>query len=897
MKTLKMINSISTLIVLISALLIISCDEITNSSQKNGNTDIVIEGPKEVYDMGDEIILTARANSANITLGRVTWVFSDSDTYNADAESEYLWEPYELNDYSVELMTRNRNLEERVTVYVFAVSDSLVSPAYSVIIRPRSEAPFLLDITVSGTNIVHAGNGEPGSNRAVQMLAVPFPLSAILGTVEWSISETVEFVEGQSEIAGVAKIDPSGRLTASVDDIEEDIEIYIFAKSGEVLSLGYLVTVKPYTEPPDDMLLDIIISGNSGRVFNLMAGDGFTLGVSMRFTARAVPNDAALTNVIWSVGDSPVYTASTIVHGFANINPDTSLLSATDFPITQNKTVYVFARSGDTVSSIPFEVLIYPFVTKPPQWDLGQNKWEWKAEDQAETHIMDETLSRSRIINSVRWFVRGDGHNNITISNKSISMINNPRMFIGAGRMEPPTAARSNTSEPWFDPEADFILPQSGYVYFTMEYQRFFHDQPNRDEPISVFLNNNTNGNGNTVHRQGAGANVINLGFFEDHPERSNYQGGPEVKARLFWEINLDDLTALNDESREALGSSFFQISTGSGNKIEITSITIEYDQNERYKPLTGIEISGPYSVMAGQGDIPGGTITNLIPNPLPPNHNDTIVWSWSISDTNVFTGNTNALAASINPITGVLTAALDDGWTTNKTVYVFATATVTGMNAKVVNSKGYQVTVRMFDPALVAGQKDLRVPGAKWEWTAVNDPDITSHVLTQGNSKTISGVTWFAFINGIGSMADGISIPSAGSSLLVGSKRNVATSNNAVTGYDPEGEFILGDSGIIRVTIDVTRNNGTNPNPLVLGLNHNQSTGSATTVHGVNGYRVFPIGDMPLLGRVLLTHDFNLNTIAGKQALNSSFFQLRTGAQLTAVVVHGLTIEKLVTQ
>jgi hypothetical protein len=106
-------------------------------------------------------------------------------------------------------------------------------------------------------------------------------------------------------------------------------------------------------------------------------------------------------------------------------------------------------------------------------------------------------------------------------------------------------------------------------------------------------------------------------------------------------------------------------------------------------------------------------------------------------------------------------------------------------------------------------------------------------------------------------------------------------------------GEFILGDSGIIRVTVNYTKT-GTGTGNFMLYLNNNTNSDTAS----VHGNTVNSIARDDSASATSIIWNINLSTLAGIStasagALNNSFFQLRSAASVNTTV-HSILIEKL---
>jgi hypothetical protein len=293
-------------------------------------------------------------------------------------------------------------------------------------------------------------------------------------------------------------------------------------------------------------------------------------------------------------------------------------------------------------------------------------------------------------------------------------------------------------------------------------------------------------------------------------------------------------------------------------------------------KPLTGITIQGDNTVTAGDGDEVDGESITLSAIPVPIDAvGDPFTFTWGISLTNV-AGDASASIPNVATITsgGVLTATNTD-ITADIPIYVFAS---TGG----ITSDGYLVTVKKYVPPATG------LP--LFEWNRANQTESFTFATSGGNNvaREINGKNWRSASGSITVSSEGITLGGNGR-IVIGTNSVDATTSDS---FHEGGEFVLGTSGIIQVTVNFSKNAAGN---FILYLN-NSTTSNTTSVHGNNANSVIQdAGD----GATSITWNINLATLAAlanvksAEALNSSFFQLRSASGVTTIV-ESIVIERV---
>jgi hypothetical protein len=509
MKNGRKIRSIFLLAMVVPALVWIGCKhEPGSGSEPSRGAGITITGPNQVY-AGNGFRGTGATIILKASIGAVTWFVSDS------ANSPNVKTDYAVINAAGALTATSFDLkfDGDQIVYVFAKAGNLISAPFPVTVKVYDVNVKIDSLSIKGDNEVNAGNGTEGSGDIIILIAEPEPSGVNYDPINWWVSDSSS---GAPAGSVWVEIDQGGILKAADTDIGGDNKtVYVFAQSGDVKSAPHTVTVMPYS--PDSagkITITIVVSG--GRAPEVTAGNGAEMGGSLQLDTVIDP-ETPDAEVIWSISESATFNSAVSISGYAAIQRRTAvsgILSASDEEIPQNKQVYVFARVGNRISA-PFGVWINQYASRPAQWDLREKKWEWSIEDESRRYDIDE--DQVRTINDVRWYVLGGGHNTQTIiPDDGFRMINNARMLIGAGGKVPATASGSNATNnnpattAAFDPDGDFIIPETGFLYVTIDYTWYSTDN-SLNAPFTVFLNNNTNGNSNTPHRAGS----ENLGVHE----------------------------------------------------------------------------------------------------------------------------------------------------------------------------------------------------------------------------------------------------------------------------------------------------------------------------------------------------------------------------------------------
>jgi hypothetical protein len=173
-------------------------------------------------------------------------------------------------------------------------------------------------------------------------------------------------------------------------------------------------------------------------------------------------------------------------------------------------------------------------------------------------------------------------------------------------------------------------------------------------------------------------------------------------------------------------------------NGLNLYLIKVEYFTGN--EPVESVAVSGPTSVMAGDGSGNTGGTIQMLKSVLPAWANQTVTWALFANSDG--TGDASA-TATINATTGVLTAT-DNDIANDTDVYVFATS-ANGASGNVV-SAAYTVTVKKYD----AGGGGEPVPGLA-RISRGNASDTVTYTAAAG--ETPAKLT----INGIGTLSSSV--------------------------------------------------------------------------------------------------------------------------------------------
>jgi hypothetical protein len=230
--------------------------------------------------------------------------------------------------------------------------------------------------------------------------------------------------------------------------------------------------------------------------------------------------------------------------------------------------------------------------------------------------------------------------------------------------------------------------------------------------------------------------------------------------------------------------------------------------------------------------------------------------------------------------------------------VWVFARDEVSG-----VVSSSHRVTVRKFEayPAafvLDSWEWDSELETGNYIWRGLSVLAGDNHNISSTDSSN-KKITWTTMTSSHVEINSTGLVLASGARLLIGTP--VVTTTDAAT-FHEEGQFNLGDTGLVRVTVSYTRTAG--EGGLILFLNSANTAASAACVHGFASGSGSNPADFRHLFPALNTNErytssaaFNLETLSEREnpesalALNSSFFQLQSPSPST-FTVHFIKIE-----
>ena len=378
----------------------------------------------------------------------------------------------------------------------------------------------------------------------------------------------------------------------------------------------------------------------------------------------------------------------------------TSIRYTSPIIIGDDMTITVIARSsGSNVDYIKLDYTINQSLS-------GELLYGWTKRNQGTNYSWDSSSNRTPSINGKTWFLSSGlpmpEETNMHWKLESSGLfIFNGRILIGVDNNSPVTG--SNQDPITHHGDGEFNLKEAGSLRLTITYVNQGYGTGTQTNPLALYLNNNTNNVNYSVHTSSLGSRVSS-----SEPQ--------DLPVTLIWDINLKELTRLNTTSKEALGTSFFQIYGGNGPTL-IDSFFIEY---KAPPALVQIEIQGEDTVQESTPEVTRQIPLTAIQTPVEAD----VDILWSISNSSVYSENTEVTGiASINPDTGVLTGlGVGEVWVFAKGIGTAITTSkkITVTEFAYINATGISINTTPSDAAtLMSGDGTSSNPGKTLSFTA----------------------------------------------------------------------------------------------------------------------------------------------------------------------------------
>jgi hypothetical protein len=785
------------------------------------------------------------------------------------------------------------SMQNNTTVIQSIIIEHIDSPSG---VRPLIP---LLGVNAMGSATVMAGDGTAGTGRSITMNAQALPRSITTGDFSppstegpndgtynwaWSVNNTNTYTTNTT-VAGIVSIDPNTGILTGIGPISAESNVWVFVTepSRNIRSLGHRVTVRPYVTPPPAFELDrwewrkenefgINFWNDVGETNNIM---GTTAGSPAVSVTSLVPS----TGISLSSDGILFPLNSHLLIGTPDITPTsntpTGFHPSGQFILGDRGQVRVTVRYTRTNGSNHLRLHI-----NNSTQDNGTADSVHGGQGASGSSLLATTsvYSGTSAIDTIVWNIDLD-HLAGRPNAGSRQALNSTFFRFSVGGAASMFTIHSILIEKIPPPALDNINITTVPANVT-----------------TAMGPENPGGSGGTISFRAAAVPVN-----ADTDSATwvwSVRTQNDINSAVSTNATISD-TGVTGGLRSALltarhvttDTEVFVFVSAENSHFSYPVTILEW---EAAPPLTGLTLSGPNTVSAGDGTANSGSTITLSSVRSPVNANANL--DWFLRASNNFDDNTAVTVAAVTRSGNTLSAtirATDTDINNDVDIWVFARDSVTE-----ILSAGFQVTVTKY-------VED--VWETFWEWQ--RGWQTTSVTVAPGNTTTVrlngrdkDGAAAPRAFGSVGSPAGNTVIVNSGASggitfganngrLVFGLPAGIATTD---TTFSDLGEFNLGTTGKLRVTFELTRTATGNIN---FWLN-NSGTGAGTSVHSAFA-RTFNVTTADTVQTAVFEYD--LAEIAGddpnaarSRALASTFFQINIGSQANGVI-HSILIERTV--